>query len=89
MGGTAEVDARGEHAADFDGGGLHYADKYDEELKKVKPIYRASSTRMIALRGPPVGIGFMLRDTIFQRFSIRLLTYSATAELVPETKKHF
>jgi len=86
---TAKVDARSESRTNLDGGGLHYADKYDEELKKVKPIYRASSTRMIAVRGPPVGIGFMLRDTIFQRFSIRLLTYSATAELVPETKKHF
>jgi hypothetical protein len=38
VGATAEVDARGEHAAGLDGGGgLHYADKYETRLKKVKP----------------------------------------------------
>ena len=53
---SAEVDARGEGGATLEGvGGLHHANKYGEELKKVKPIYRAASARMIAVRGPPVG----------------------------------
>ena len=37
VGDAAQIDARGEHAADLDGGvDLHDADKYVEEIKKVK-----------------------------------------------------
>jgi len=72
MGGTAEVDARGEHAADFDGGGLHYADKYDYFLLKVKFRTGTSPTTMaVILLGPELTA---LTETIFHPLLIRSLT---------------